>query len=208
MTLNAPDLLPLLIVLAGLITSSSDIRTVDLTRIETASIGEPGADHSGCGGCAPEKQYQLPLSIEIADVKDIEKRKSELEVIVTNTGSIDFQLPIERRGLFFKQGGSQRKSFSFLLRVENASTHAVSETVIAVTGSSDLRPSSYLQLSPGERVLVKMLWNHSDIHVDPMSPEAFITAGCSEYVLKKNEFVIKERSKEIFGTVNKTVRLQ
>jgi hypothetical protein len=208
MTLNAPDLLPLLIVLAGLITSGSDIRTVDLTRtIETASIGEPGAEHSGCAGCV-EKEYELPLSIEIADVKDIEKRKSELEVIVTNTGSIDFQLPIERRGLFFKQGGSQRKSFSFLLRVENASTHAVSETVIAVTGSSDLRPSSYLQLSPGERVLVKMLWNHSDIHVDPMSPEAFITAGCSEYVLKKNEFVIKERLREIFGTVNKRVRLR
>jgi len=194
-------------VLAPISPASSNVKTIDLTAVRSApSIGEPGATHSGCVGCK-EEPYQLPLKIEMADIRNVGDDQSEVEMIVTNSGSTNFQLPTELPNELFRKNGSRRKAFSFLLRVEDPSTDKVTLSVIAVTYSSDLRPSSYLLISPGERVLIKALWNRNSVSIDPRSKQILVTAGCSEYVLQNNDFIIKERSSQVFDLHKMSIHL-
>ena len=170
---------------------------IDLTKpaINRSDLSSAPGFHGG----APA--YALPITISIKSVKRAgETGIFTVELLVSNTGSDQFALPISQDSVgALRAGNKQRKTFLFKLQSTSLKTRqSVTQTMISTSGSISV-PDSLLPLPAGESALVILRTDLGflDQWKNQGTTEVELRAICSDWKLGDAGFYIDSASHEV-----------
>jgi hypothetical protein len=171
---------------------------------QEGSRGVPGG-RAGAGPLASGR-YSVPLRLELVEVQPRSVGRGErllLEIEITNTGSIAFDVPASRDfiGIHHPANVEQRQAYLFLL-IEDAGEHGDSREIFAALAGSPSVPDSLLRLDPGGRVRIRAYGNldafRRDRQLRTNAQSVTIRAGYREFTLDAN-YVKGDISDEILS---------
>ncbi len=190
-------------VLAGGELRDSDTLFLDLTK--PVPPGEqvtrmPGASIGGVGGVAQSDRFALPLTVQLESIspEPIEPgAKATIQVILRNTGSATFYLPASRNAATaLAHGNRGRRTFLFLLVVEDPMSGEQTTQVMASSAASNAVPASWIRLGPGQRVRVRFLGGF-DQFAELFRPQfrgVRVRAQVTEWKYEDTRYVIESRA--------------
>jgi hypothetical protein len=134
---------------------------LDLTKpvpMEEKLTAMPGASVTASEGQPLPRGYPLPLAVRLLSISPQPVRigrKFTVEILLRNTGDAPFDLPASQYSRkVLKQGNNGRRTFLFLLTLQNPTNGRQSTQLMASSNLSQRVPSSLLHLEPGQRVRV------------------------------------------------------
>jgi len=183
------------------------IRTIDLTRKvpdSYQSLRAPGyyaGGVIGTEGVTPTKRV-LPILIETGAVRPVgtnPDRGSALEILLVNSGTQPYALPVSRDfSRAHRDGEKGRRTFLFIVRVLSPGPGKPDEQIVGVTAGAETVAGSLIRLEPGQavRVLLPLYRQSLGRGLPPSTREIGIRVVCKEWTIEDERYYIKTESEE------------
>lgn len=180
---------------------------LDLTaRVSSAEQGFPGIPGASFGGPVGMKdisRYQLPLEVQVASVASTEKGDLAVQVMLRNTGKVDFQVPRLRNLTAVERTGNRSQRILFF-RVEAVFSHRTEPANIgfAAVGSTTSIPSSSIRLGPGQALKVLLPVSSEELTrvLNQTTSRIKVRVTCDEWQLEDSRYFIKASSEKTIST--------
>jgi len=195
------------VVLFGWPALSQSAPVIDLTKEVLASErGQPGIPGlAGGGGGTSVKgpsRYRLPLAVQVLQNSVNEKGEVVVAVLVRNTGSSAFDLPVSRNITEIQKAGNSSQRM-FFFDVQTVTAGAVREGAGGgVTAGSTSISASFVRLDPGSSLEVLLPTSQSllrNAFTDGVSTVR-IRVVCNEWKLEDTSYFLQATSEEVVST--------
>jgi hypothetical protein len=138
---------------------AAPLRVLDLTApVPQVPARMPGGGGGG-GRHSEPRRYPVPLNVTIQSVSPksvTTSQKLTFEIVVRNTGSQPYYLPVSRYpGVVHADGQRGRRCLLFKVRVPGLEYGRPRESPVGATFASTTTPDSTLALQPGDSILIR-----------------------------------------------------
>jgi hypothetical protein len=174
-----------------------DLRQEPREGLKVAPVPGYGMGSTSRGPYRAET-YFLPLKLSIQSLKLNGTAQLEVQLLVINSGTSDYYLPVSRDvGGVQVPGNKGRRTFLISADISEPTGGELLSPITAVTAASTSSPTSTWRIGPGQSVIVVFNVSLRELRREEELAKLQLAISCSEWRLEDSRFFIKQKSEVV-----------